>query len=470
VKRNMKGRAGFDDGDTAGQRVELEVNDVADPDILQVTAANDDDVFQTSGGAPKKHSVAQEFFTSSSVWSCMQGWYDREHAQLVWKQFQALMTKNLTLKKRAKNQTCCEILTPVLLTLVISAAWGVSLMTRTNYPATIYANQTLYLDQIATAFSSNPGCVVDMFKMQNFSLSNFNASVLNGNSTSGGGPSGGGMGGGGMGDDSGDDSGGPGGDSGGGPGGDSGGGPGGGGGPPGQSSSIVSNSTTVACVPGTLLNQATSYAGPYPMLPFDLYVSLSKQVQNYLKNNTSMRSQYERIQNFNSEFDNFVLGGRLSFAPNTTSVRELISDLNKTSSSFGDVFYKLYNSESDAVNDALQTSGNSDRHWAVVVFNQLDIPNGKVEFTIRMNYSVVPYTSYSYNRFAYGSDTTYQKYFISGFLSIQNLISEYVLTKTNSSDPLSSFGTFTAIPFPTRELKNVNSFYDELGYLVGFLV
>lgn len=95
------------------------------------------------------------------------------------------------------------------------------------------------------------------------------------------------------------------------------------------------------------------------------------------------------------------------------------------------MYDKIYETEEDAVAVALQTKSQLDRTWAVLSFKELDIDNGRIDYTIRTNYSVVPSTRYLSSRFLNGVNRRYQGYFLSGFLTLQSTIETYVLEKSN---------------------------------------
>jgi len=62
-----------------------------------------------------------------------------------------------------------------------------------------------------------------------------------------------------------------------------------------------------------------------------------------------------------------------------------------------------------------------------LVFNELDLEHGEIDYTIRMNYSTVPTTRRIHNRYARGLDRGFQGYFTSGFLSLQALVDSYAI-------------------------------------------
>jgi hypothetical protein len=68
---------------------------------------------------------------------------------------------------------------------------------------------------------------------------------------------------------------------------------------------------------------------------------------------------------------------------------------------------------------------------ALLVFHELDLEAGKIDYTIRMNYSTVPTTRRIAQRFNLGLDTTYSRYFLSGYLSLQTMIESAMLNATS---------------------------------------
>jgi hypothetical protein len=94
--------------------------------------------------------------------------------------------------------------------------------------------------------------------------------------------------------------------------------------------------------------------------------------------------------------------GLLTFAPDTPEVRTLINELNTTLPLFNSVYGGLFPSEDAATEHALRdltkdegwsrTNPYRKRTWALFSFHKLDIDNGIVDYTMRMNYSVLPST------------------------------------------------------------------------------
>ena len=64
------------------------------------------------------------------------------------RQFFALVHKNWIIKKRNPCQSICEILAPILFTLLLYVGYKVALSSLTVNPATIYVNQTFPIQPI----------------------------------------------------------------------------------------------------------------------------------------------------------------------------------------------------------------------------------------------------------------------------------------------------------------------------------
>lgn len=91
------------------------------------------------------------------------------------------------------------------------------------------------------------------------------------------------------------------------------------------------------------------------------------------------------------------------------------------------------------------------------------------QFTIRMNYTTIPDTSEIVKYVAIGLDTDYQQYFLSGFLTLQRTLNEFIM----ASDPTcthptnhSLAGRTWTMPMPTAAYSQ-NSFFLAVGFLLG---
>jgi len=225
------------------------------------------------------------------------------------------------------------------------------------------------------------------------------------------------------------------------------------------------------CVASSLVGSLLNYKGAAPVPTLDQFLLASRQLQAAIRSNGSdVGDMVERLRLADSRFDNLVYGGKLSFAPASLEVEKLVDWMNSTFDLFDSVYHKTFETIEDALQDAVSTSGISDRTWALVSFQELDFENKKIEFSIHMNWTVLPTTHVLYNRFEYAFSNSFLRYFLSGFLSLQSAVGSYVL-KTSASpgnSTLDERAYFTAVPFPTRRLDGVNPFYQAVGRLVGF--
>ena len=106
------------------------------------------------------------------------------------------------------------------------------------------------------------------------------------------------------------------------------------------------------------------------------------------------------------------------------AIQQLVQHLNSTHPAFHKFFDRVYSSESEAVEHAVKHPMST---WAVLAFRRLDTVAGVMDVTIRMNYSYVPKTAVLGNMLSIDTDSTYVKYVISGFLSLQQMVAQYML-------------------------------------------
>jgi len=115
-----------------------------------------------------------------------------------------------------------------------------------------------------------------------------------------------------------------------------------------------------------------------------------------------------------------------------------------------------------------------ERTWAVIDLSQLHDSSDEHNadkggsFTIRLNYTTVPNTALVENYVASGLSTRYQRYFLSGYLTLQRTLNEFVMSESgchaaNSMDP------FYTMPMPTAAYDQ-NVFFLHVGYLLGLVL
>jgi hypothetical protein len=92
----------------------------------------------------------------------------------------------------------------------------------------------------------------------------------------------------------------------------------------------------------------------------------------------------------------------------------------------GSIPIYVHEDEDIAVRTVLEKL-DEERAWAVVVLDSME--DGDVRYKIRMNYTTVPDTNWIVKWIARGLDTKYQRYYTSGFLSLQHAIDSFALSR-----------------------------------------
>jgi len=254
-----------------------------------------------------------------------------------------------------------------------------------------------------------------------------------------------------------------------------------------------------------VVSRLLSYNGPMAVPSFDTFVSahyalkmiLNATIESHLAGDDGHDLQ-EMIEKFDKYTDgqlaNIIYLGRLIFTPDTHAVRELVNLLNQTHPLFHRVFSGIAKDENEALQHIpTHPSSDEDRTWALMVFDEVDIDGGRLEYTIRMNASTLASTKSTIDSFAIGINEAYKRYFWSGFLTLQRMIEDvalnisandiptqqtlnanYHLHSSHVDTPIPS-NTFiprsqelTGIPFPVPSYSG-NRFYNSIGPLIGLV-
>ncbi|KAL2633831.1 hypothetical protein R1flu_005310 [Riccia fluitans] len=216
-----------------------------------------------------------------------------------------------------------------------------------------------------------------------------------------------------------------------------------------------------------LINQ---YNGPLPVPRLDTFVSAHKLIKKALE---SQEGRFDDIVGLQKKFGN-VLGnllqlGQVIFTPNTPEVSNLVNYMSSEYEFFQEIYGGTFPTEKEALDWALR--GSKEPLWAIVVVKRLDVLDGKVDCTIRMNYTTVPRTWRTVHKRRHGMIDQYKHYYTSGFLTLQSSINSYVfkcVPKSRSEGALVD-GTIWGAPFPVAEYTH-NRFYDVVGPMMGLVM
>ncbi|CAM6001577.1 unnamed protein product [Sphagnum balticum] len=220
------------------------------------------------------------------------------------------------------------------------------------------------------------------------------------------------------------------------------------------------------------LKTFSQYRGPLPIPTFDGFVALHKLIQKVLVNNGQYEEAIRIQQHFGNMLGNLLSLGRITFAPNSSEVAGLVNHLTSETEFFREVYGGTFASEEEAVKSALFDTEFDSPIWAVVVVNQMDPLNGKVDYKIRMNFTTVPHTWSTIHKHRIGLLTYYKHYYTSGFLSLQDAINSYVFKlapKSEETDDVLDKRLMWGAAFPVPAHSR-NKFYKAVGPMLGLMM
>jgi len=201
-----------------------------------------------------------------------------------------------------------------------------------------------------------------------------------------------------------------------------------------------------------------NYTGPMPLLGFDQWMLAHTMLHGAFMGNLTYDELSTFEQKLVDEFGNLINNGVLLFACGNQAsqatcdeVHQFELKMSQTSPFFSTVFTATYDTETEALSWLRDNPGKA---WGLIVFNLLDLNAAKVDYAIRLNFTQVPYTGIKVNTLIQGMDTTFQYYFFSGFLALQDMVIEYVSNMTQQLG-----GSVFYAPFP------INSYTDNIFYL-----
>jgi ABC-type multidrug transport system fused ATPase/permease subunit len=206
--------------------------------------------------------------------------------------------------------------------------------------------------------------------------------------------------------------------------------------------------------------------GPLIVPNLDQYVTFGRLLQpyRYIYRSAIMQTTFGR------SFQNLFFQGDLHFAPSSAATKSLINYMNTTYTTFKTLNVIVHTSEDDAIDYIMKNLESSS--FALIVIRQATLQ--KVNYVIRQNYTTLPNTNRIMEIPAMGLQTTYQQYFLSGFLTLQKAVDQWAFQYTNatqSTETICTAGPPNAVimPYPTFAY-NQNPFYSSVGFLLGLAI
>lgn len=223
-----------------------------------------------------------------------------------------------------------------------------------------------------------------------------------------------------------------------------------------------SSSNSYGLSAGGVTNLFGLLNGPLLVPSFDQYISVSNYLSGIVNGNAIvnlvLRSSYGQ------KFGNLLQKGVIHLAPNSTETASFLEYMRANLTTFPSLTVYVHNSEDEAVSYILDHL--EERTFFLLVFHQVN-PE-RVNYEIRMNYTVLPNSNNIISYSSLGLVPDYQQYFLSGFLSVQDTVDRwaYVYTGADSTSKNCSKPAMTAVPFPTYAYSQ-NPFYQSVGFLLG---
>ncbi len=205
-------------------------------------------------------------------------------------------------------------------------------------------------------------------------------------------------------------------------------------------------------------------SGPLVVPDFDQYIRIGNFLSNYRFVYGSLLTQ----TGYGRSFTNLLFLGDLHFSPSSQVTYDLIDHLNTSYTEFASLNIFVHDTEEEGVNFILDHLDSP----ALALISLREVSNSKVNYVIRQNYTTLPNTNSIVQSATIGLDTQYQQYFLSGFLSMERAIDEWVFEYTGATSNTKyeecSAGAPSPvfIPFPTFAYEQ-NPYYTSVGFLLG---
>jgi hypothetical protein len=218
--------------------------------------------------------------------------------------------------------------------------------------------------------------------------------------------------------------------------------------------------------------------GPLPIPSFDAFVGVSR-----LMNATGSASEdvLELLgqTSLGRRFGSLLQPGALHFAPAGPEATSLVQHLHSSTQLFSSMTHHTHESE-DAAIDYIQSHLHEYALALVVLPPPGTLTRSHIQYKIRQNYTTLPNTNEVVNWISIGLDTEYQKYLLSGFLTLQRTIDSWAFNHSEGLRASSSeegeeeeggvcaeaVPQYWTLPFPTAAFDQ-NIFFQAVGFLLG---
>jgi ATP-binding cassette subfamily A (ABC1) protein 3 len=209
--------------------------------------------------------------------------------------------------------------------------------------------------------------------------------------------------------------------------------------------------------------------GPIPTPSFSAYVSASTALSTAIPIDSLPRIFSE--SSFGRQWGNLLTLGTLHLSPRNEVAEQFWSYLNETyplvmttAGSNATILRVRVHDDEVAALDFIDKNNLNERTWALLDFSQFNLEEESSAFKIRMNYTTVPNTARITRWASIGLNDRYQRYYLSGYMTLQRTINEFAMAQSGCEEDLSSI---ISAPMPTAAYSQ-NPFFLQVGYLLGF--
>lgn len=205
-------------------------------------------------------------------------------------------------------------------------------------------------------------------------------------------------------------------------------------------------------------------ASPMPVPSLDQFVAASRGLSSLL--GPDELPIVLQDSSFGRSWGNLLTLGALHLSPNSSAVskfQDYLADTYPTAVDY--LTIQVHDSEETALTYINKNLAN--RTWALIDLSG-HVNDEDISYKIRMNYTTLPNTNLIVKFVSSGLDTKYQRYYLSGYLTLQRTLNEFAMASINCDSSTTSDNIWS-MPMPTAAY-NQNAFFQAVGFLLGLTI
>lgn len=233
---------------------------------------------------------------------------------------------------------------------------------------------------------------------------------------------------------------------------------------------------------GSISQISNILQSPIPVPTFEQFVTASVGISSLI--DADKLPIILSDSSFGRAWGNLLTLGTLHLSPNTPVVQDFATYLNATYSNATMAAIKIRVHENENAAVSFINENLNERTWALLDLAKFnDAASGSNEndlsYKIRMNYTTLPNTNEIVSFVSIGLNTQYERYYLSGYLSLQRTLNEFAMSRTPGCGSVTENGESTmtttsainmwSMPMPTASY-NQNAFFQAVGFLLGLTI